>query len=69
MQRLIAEHRQAFFDAAALSDDHARLAEATAFIEQHEARYLDIETRMIALSDRCAHEPTVVAAFRLMDSP
>jgi len=69
MQRVFAEHRQAFVDALALDRDKARLAEATAFIEANEGRYADIDSRMAALSDRCADDPTVQAAFQQMSAP
>ena len=69
MQRVFAEHRQAFVDAIALAHDKARLAEATAYIEANGRRYADLETRMEALSDRCAEDPTVQAAFSQMSSP
>jgi uncharacterized lipoprotein NlpE involved in copper resistance len=69
MQRVFSEHRQAFVEAMALEKDKARLAEATAFIEANEGRYADIDTRMAALSDRCADEPTVQAAFQQMSAP
>jgi hypothetical protein len=69
MQRVIAEHRQAFVDAIALDNDREQLRAATEFIEAHADRYRDLETRMEGLSERCADEPTVVAAFRQMESP
>jgi hypothetical protein len=69
MQREFSERRQAFVDAMALDRDKAKLAEATEYIEKNEGRYKDLETRMIALSDRCADEPTVQAAFELMSTP
>lgn len=69
MQQAVAANRQAFVDAMALDGDRAKLAEATAFIEANEARYADIETRMAALSDRCAEEPAVRAAFQQMSAP
>jgi hypothetical protein len=69
MQEVFAQHRQAFVDAMALDRDKARLAEAVAFIEANEQRYADLETRMAALSDRCAEDPTVQAAFDLMSNP
>jgi len=69
MQRVIAEHRQDFVAAIALDRDPVRLRAATAYIESHPDRYRDLETRMEALSDRCADDPTVQAAFRQMESP
>lgn len=69
MQRVFAAHRQAFTDGAALSRDREKLSQAADYIERHEDRYRDLETRMAALSDRCIDEPTVVAVFRMMDSP
>lgn len=69
MQRVFAANRQAFVDAMALDRDKAKLAEATNFIEANEARYADIDTRMAALSDRCADEPSVRAAFQEMSAP
>lgn len=69
MQQVFDANRQAFVDAMALDRDRAKLAEATAFIEANEGRYADIDTRMAALSDRCAEEPTVQAAFQQMSAP
>jgi hypothetical protein len=69
MQRAFAAHRQAFVDGIELDRDRARLEEATDYIAEHERRYRDLETRMIALSERCADEPSVVAVFRMMESP
>jgi hypothetical protein len=69
MQQVFAANRQAFVDAMALDRDKAKLAEATEFIEANEGRYADIDTRMTALSDRCAEEPTVQAAFQQMSAP
>lgn len=69
MQQVFAANRQAFVDAMALDGDKTKLAEATAFIEANEARYADIDTRMAALSDRCAEEPSVQAAFQQMSAP
>lgn len=69
MQQAISAHRQAFVDAVALDADKARLAEATAYLEAHDDRYADLETRMEALSERCADDGTVQAAFRQMENP
>ena len=69
MQRVFAEHRQAFVEGIKLDRDRAQLEAATAYIEAHEGRYKDLEDRMAALSDRCADEPTVAAVFRMMESP
>jgi hypothetical protein len=69
MQRVFAEHRQAFVDGLALDRNRKKLEEATEFLASHEGRYRDLEARMDALSERCADEPTVVAVFRMMDSP
>jgi hypothetical protein len=69
MQRVLAANRQAFVDGLALDRDRARLEQATEYLAAHEGRYRDLEDRMAALSERCADEPTVVAAFRMMESP
>jgi hypothetical protein len=69
MQRAFAAQRQAFVDGLALDRDRAKLEQATAYLAEHEGRYKDLEARMLALSDRCAGEPTVVAVFRMMESP
>ena len=69
MQRAFAEHRQAFVDAIALDNDRDRLVEATAFIEAHADRYDGLETRIEALSTRCADDATVQATFRQMEAP
>ena len=69
MQRAFAAHRQAFVDGIALDRDRAKLEAATDYLAKHEGRYRDLEARMIMLSERCADEPTVVAVFRMMESP
>ncbi len=69
MQRVFAEHRAAFLAAIAPDQDRQQLAEATAYLEQHVQRYVDLETRMEALADRCSADPAVVAVFRQMESP
>jgi hypothetical protein len=69
MQRVFAQHRQTFVDAVALDQDKDRLRAATEFLEAHEDRYGDLETRMEALSERCPADVTVQAAFRQMESP
>lgn len=69
MQRVFTEHRQDFVDAIALDRDKAKLAEATDYLEAHQDRYADLETRMTALSERCADDPAVQAAFMAMESP
>jgi hypothetical protein len=69
MQAAFVAHREAFVDAIALDRDRARLEAATAYLEAHGARYHDLETRMAALSDRCADEPSVQAAFEQMEAP
>jgi len=69
MQRAFTEHRQDFVDAIALDRDKAKLAEATDYLEAHQDRYADLETRMTALSERCADDPAVQAAFLGMESP
>ena len=69
MQRVFAQHRQAFVDAMALDRDKRRLAAATAYLEANEQRYRTIEARMEALATRCGNDPTVAAAFHQMESP
>jgi hypothetical protein len=69
MQRVVAEHRQAFVDAVGLDNDLEKLGEATDFIEAHRGRYADLETRMVALSERCADDTAVQAAFTAMETP
>lgn len=69
MQRVFAAHRQAFVDAMALDRDKKALEAATEYIEAHADRYADLETRMAALSDRCASDATVQAAFAQMSNP
>lgn len=69
MQRVFAAHRQAFVDGLALDRDRDRLEQAADYIATHERRYLDLEVRMTALSERCGDEPTVVAVFRMMERP
>jgi hypothetical protein len=69
MQREFAAHRQAFVDALALDLDRDALRQATEYMETHQDRYRDLETRMAGLADRCAEDATVQAAFRQMESP
>ena len=69
MQRAVIEHRQAFVAAIALDHDREQLSAATDYLEAHQDRYANLETRMEALSDRCATDPTVQAAFRQMETP
>jgi hypothetical protein len=69
MQRVFGEHRQAFVDAVALDNDLEKLSEATDFIEAHRDRYGDLETRMVALSDRCTDDAAVQAVFTSMETP
>ena len=69
MQRVFAANRQAFVDAIALDSDRDALRQATDYMELHEDRYRDLETRMEGLSERCADDATVQAAFRQMESP
>jgi hypothetical protein len=68
MQRVLDEHRPDFAAAMALDDDRQRLAEATDYLEAHQDRYADLETRMTGLSERCADEATVQAVFAAMES-
>jgi hypothetical protein len=69
MQRVYAAHRNAFVAAFELDQDKARLQAATDYLEAHQDRYADLETRMEALADRCASDPTVQAVFRQMETP
>jgi hypothetical protein len=69
MQRVLIAHRQAFVDAIGLDREPRRLAEATDFLEAHQDRYADLEARMTALSERCAGDRAVQAAFMAMESP
>ncbi|MDX2092668.1 MAG: hypothetical protein SFX73_32685 [Kofleriaceae bacterium] len=69
MQAAFTANRQAFVDAMALDRDKAKLEAATAYLEANEQRYRDLDTRMEALSDRCADDPTVQAAFEQMSNP
>jgi hypothetical protein len=68
MQRVLDEHRADFAAAMALDDDRQRLAEATDYLEAHQDRYADLETRMAGLSERCADVVTVQAVFAAMES-
>jgi hypothetical protein len=69
MQRLFDDNRQAFVDAVALDHDPNKLSEAADYMEAHHSRYADLETRMTALSDRCADDAAVTAVFDAMDAP
>ena len=69
MQAAFVANRQAFVDAMALDRDRAKLEAATAYLEANAQRYRDLETRMEALSDRCADDLAVQAAFEQMSNP
>lgn len=69
MQRVFAAHRQDFVDAIALDRDRDRLNAAIDYLEAHQDRYADLETRMTALAERCADDPGVQGAFTMMESP
>lgn len=69
MQAAFTAHRQAFVDAMTLDSDKAKLSAAADYIERHGERYRVIEARMQVLSDRCAEDPTVAAAFQQMETP
>jgi hypothetical protein len=69
MQQMFVGHRAAFVAALALDRDRARLAEATSYLEAHQDRYADLETRMQALAERCADAAAVQAVFAQMESP
>jgi hypothetical protein len=69
MQRVFAVHRQAFVDAIAIDRDREKLSDAIDFLEANHRRYADLETRMAALSERCAEDGAVQAAFTMMESP
>jgi hypothetical protein len=69
MQAAFTAHRQDFVAAVELDKDPAALRAATDWLAAHEERYADLETRMEALSGRCADDPTVQAAFRQMETP
>jgi len=69
MQQVIADHRQDFVAALALDQDRERLRQATDWLEAHGERYQDLEARMAALSERCAGDASVRAAFAQMESP
>jgi hypothetical protein len=69
MQRVFEANRQAFVDAVALDRDPNKLGEAADYMEAHHSRYADLETRMTALSDRCADDAAVTAVFDAMDAP
>ena len=69
MQKVFNANRQAFVDAIQLDRDKARLEQATAYIEAHQDRYVDLEERMQKLEDRCAQDATVQAAFAQMGNP
>ena len=69
MQNAFAAHRQEFVDAFSLDKDPGKLQAATDWLAAHQDRYADLETRMEALSGRCAGDPTVQAAFHEMETP
>lgn len=69
MQKIFSEHREDFAAAFELDQDKARLQQATDFLEAHQDRYGDLETRMEALSDRCANDAAVQAVFHQMAAP
>ena len=61
--------RQDFVAAIDLDRDRNKLVEATDYLEAHQDRYADLETRMTALSERCADDHTVQETFTAMESP
>lgn len=69
MQAMFIAQRQDFVDAIELDRDRKKLAEATDYLEAHQGRYADLETRMTALSERCADDHTVQEVFAAMESP
>ncbi|TMQ08925.1 MAG: hypothetical protein E6J91_32090 [Deltaproteobacteria bacterium] len=69
MQRAFADHRPDFVAAIQLDRAPQRLAEATAYLEAHQDRYADLETRMTGLSERCIDDRAVQAVFSQMESP
>lgn len=69
MQPVLDAHRDDFRAAVALDNDPEKLRAATEYLEAHQDRYADLETRMGALSERCAAEPTVQAVFAAMEAP
>ncbi|HEY1551832.1 MAG TPA: hypothetical protein VGG28_28595 [Kofleriaceae bacterium] len=69
MQRVFSEHKAYFEAAFDLDRDKDRLQEATDFLEAHQDRYGDLETRMEALQDRCAGDTAVQAVFHQMATP
>jgi hypothetical protein len=69
MQSVFAAHKAEFAEAFELDHDKARLQEATDFLEAHQDRYGDLETRMEALADRCANDTAVQAVFHQMATP
>ena len=69
MQKVFNAHHDEFLAAFDLDQDKARLQEATDFLEKHQDRYGDLETRMEALTDRCANDAAVQAVFHRMAAP
>ena len=69
MQRVYAEHKDELVAAFDLERDKARLQEATDFLEAHQDRYGDLDTRLEALQDRCAKDANVQAVFQQMATP
>jgi hypothetical protein len=69
MQKVFTANRQAFVDAVAIDNDREALQQASEYMEAHQDRYRDLETRMEALAERCAVDATVQAAFKQMESP
>jgi hypothetical protein len=69
MQRVYAEHKDELVAAYDLERDKARLQEATEFLEAHQDRYGDLDTRLEALQDRCSKDANVQAVFQQMATP
>lgn len=69
MQKVFDAHHDEFAAAFDLDQDKTQLQEATDFLEAHQARYGNLETRMEALSDRCANDTAVQAVFHRMATP
>jgi len=67
MRAVLVLARDALAAGMALEDDPVRFEAARRYLEQHAARYEDLDTRMAALSDRCGDDPAVVAVFRDME--
>ena len=69
MRPVALAHRAEFIAAADLSADRDRLAAAADYMLARQDRYRDLETRMVALAERCEGDALVERVFAFMEDP